>query len=145
MIYHHAVDYVDYDSDCEVRADPDRAVTDVDPYSGVDKFYIIMPAVSDRITGIFFSKDRREEVIEIEEEPEVVFIPEANEQVKLMTQSQWMKGCPEGGEQSFLFSLYSQLSGGEYMFPCECGSSITRKKYDFFAMFVSVLATVPVL
>jgi hypothetical protein len=27
-------DYVDYDSDYEIKADPDRAVTDVDPYSG---------------------------------------------------------------------------------------------------------------
>lgn len=49
------------------------------------------------IAGVFFSKDRREEVIEVEEEPELVFIPEADERVTLMTQGQWMKGCPEGG------------------------------------------------
>ena len=65
------------------------------------------------IIGIFFSKDRREEVIEVEEDPEVVLIPENMERVKLMTQGQWMKGCPEGGEQSFLFGLYSELSEGE--------------------------------
>jgi len=27
---------VDYDSDYETRADPDRAVVDVDPYSGAE-------------------------------------------------------------------------------------------------------------
>jgi hypothetical protein len=89
--------------------------------------------------GIFFSKDRREEVIEVEEEPEVVFIPQVNERVKLMTQGQWMKGCPEGGEQSFLFGLYSQLSEGQCPCPHECGASVTRQKSDFFVIFVSRL------
>jgi hypothetical protein len=89
--------------------------------------------------GIFFSKDRREEVIEVEEEPEVVFIPQVNERVKLMTQGQWMKGCPEGGEQSFLFGLYSQLSEGRCPCPHECGASVTRQKSDFFVIFVSRL------
>lgn len=91
------------------------------------------------ISGIFFSKDRREEVIEVEEEPEVVLISEVNERVKLMTQGQWMKGCPEGGEQSFLFGLYSELSEGECKCPNSCGASVERKKSDFFAIFVSPL------
>ena len=86
--------------------------------------------------GIFFSKDRREEVIEIEEEPEIVFIPEMNQRVKLMTQGQWMKGCPEPGEQNHLFSLYSQLSEGECPCPHGCYASVKRKKSDFFAVFV---------
>ena len=86
--------------------------------------------------GIFFSKDRREEVIEVEEEPETVFIPDANEQVKLMTQGQWMKGCPEGGEQSFLFSLYRELSEGECKCPNGCGKSVQRSKRDVFPLFV---------
>jgi len=55
-------------------------------------------------TGIFFSKDRREEVIEIEEEAEMIQVPGTNERVKIMTQGQWMKGCPEGSEQSFCFN-----------------------------------------
>ena len=86
--------------------------------------------------GIFFSKDRREEVIEIEEEPEIVFIPEINQRVKLMTQGQWMKGCPEPGEQNHLFSLYSQLSEGECPCPHGCGAFVKRKKSDFFAVVV---------
>ncbi|KAI0787135.1 hypothetical protein BC629DRAFT_1582278 [Irpex lacteus] len=62
--------------------------------------------------SIFFSKDRREEVIEVEEESETI-----------MTQGQWMKGCPEGGEQSFLFGLYSELSEGACKCPHGCGSA----------------------
>lgn len=89
------------------------------------------------VAGIFFSKDRREEVIEVDEDSEVAFIPEANEPVKLMTQGQWMKGCPEGGEQSFLFALYTELTHGQCRCPQDCGSSVTRKKSDFFAIFVS--------
>ena len=92
-----------------------------------------------RDIGIFFSKDRREEVIEVEEEPEMVLLPGLNEKVPLMTQGQWMKGCPEGGEQSFLFGLYQQLSEGECRCPHGCGASIQRKKSDFYALFVSSL------
>lgn len=76
-------------------------------------------------------------MIEVEEEPEVVHIPGVNERVKLMTQGQWMKGCPEGGEQSFLFGLYSQLSEGQCTCPHSCGATVTRKKSDFFAIYVS--------
>ncbi|KAF5387646.1 hypothetical protein D9615_000388 [Tricholomella constricta] len=115
-------DYIDYDSDYETKAGGGQGIPDVDPYS-----------------GIFFSKDRREEVIEVEEQPEVVDIPEVNERVKLMTQGQWMKGCPEGGEQSFLFSLYSQLSEGHCACPHGCGTSVKRKKSNFFAIYSSFL------
>jgi hypothetical protein len=89
--------------------------------------------------GIFFSKDRREEVIEIEEYPETLVMPGRTEAVNLLTQGQWMKGCPEGGEQSFLFSLYSQLSSPDCSCPQECGASISRSKGDFFALHVSWL------
>ncbi|KAI9507568.1 hypothetical protein F5148DRAFT_1204007 [Russula earlei] len=45
-------------------------------------------------------------------------------------------GCPEGGEQGFLFSLYSQLIEGHC--PCpSCGYSIPRAKSHFFAIFSS--------
>jgi hypothetical protein len=88
-------------------------------------------------TGIFLSKDRREEVIEVEEEPEFFFNPELKEMIKLMTQGQWMKGCPEGGEQGFLFSLYSQLCDGSCPCPVECGASVPREKHHFFSVYVS--------
>ncbi|KAJ8583779.1 ubiquitin conjugating enzyme family protein [Rhizopogon salebrosus TDB-379] len=108
-------DYVDYDSDYEEKT---RTVVEADPYAGV-----------------FFSKDRREEVIEVEEEPETTFMPESNEQLKLMTQGQWMKGCPEGGEQGFLFALYNELSSGDCPCPQACGHKVQRSKSDFFAIF----------
>lgn len=89
-------------------------------------------------SGIFFSKDRREEVIEVEEDPEIIVVPGQDGPVKLMTQSQWMKGCPEGGEQGFLFSLYNELSHDPCQCPNKCGYSITRNKGDFFPVFVSL-------
>ena len=88
--------------------------------------------------GIFFSKDRREEVIEVEEEPETATIGDKTD-IKLMTQGQWMKGCPEGGEQGFLFGLYNELSEGECSCPNGCGYSVKRQKRDFFPLFVSEL------
>ncbi|KAI0737682.1 ubiquitin conjugating enzyme family protein [Daedaleopsis nitida] len=94
-------------------------------------------AAIDPYAGIFFSKDRREEVIEVEEEPELVSMPGIAEKVPLMTQGQWMKGCPEGSEQSFLFSLYRELSEGKCPCPHGCGESIQRKKNDFYTLFPS--------
>ena len=88
-------------------------------------------------SGIFFSKDRREEVIEVEEEPEKVLLPGHKDKVPLMTQGEWMKGCPEGSEQTFLFSLYRELSEGVCRCPHGCGETITRKRSDFYALFVS--------
>ncbi|KAF8195914.1 hypothetical protein K438DRAFT_1826732 [Mycena galopus ATCC 62051] len=113
-------DFIDYDSDDGHVADAPRTNPDADPYARV-----------------FFSKDHREEIIEVEEEPELVHLPGSVEQVKLMTQGEWMKGCPppSGGEQSFLFALYSQLSEGSCVCPHECGSSVLRKKSDFFPIF----------
>lgn len=87
--------------------------------------------------GIFFSKDRREEVIEVEEDSEIIVIPGQDGPVKLMTQSQWMKGCPEGGEQGFLFSLYNELSHDPCQCPNECGYSVARNKSHFFPVLVS--------
>jgi len=86
-------------------------------------------------SGIFFSKDRKEEVIEIEETPETLTLPGTNEVVQLLTQGQWMKGCPEGSEQTFLFSLYSKLST-PFLCRQECGAMIPRHKSDFFALYV---------
>ncbi|TFK55677.1 hypothetical protein OE88DRAFT_1652098 [Heliocybe sulcata] len=109
--------FADYDSDDDFRAEPGKPLADVDPYA-----------------GIFFSKDRREEVIEVEEEPDSDYIPQWDEKRKLMTQGEWMKGCPEGSEQSFLFSLYSQLSEGQCPCPHGCGEGVQRKKSDFFVV-----------
>ncbi|KAF9481960.1 hypothetical protein BDN70DRAFT_875580 [Pholiota conissans] len=113
--------YVDYDSDNDPMQDATAngggGNAQVDPYS-----------------GIFFSKDRREEVIEIDEVPEIISFLETNETVPLLTQGQWMKGCPEGGEQMFLFSLYSQLSSPTCPCPQDCGASLPRSKGDFFAL-----------
>jgi len=90
-------------------------------------------------TGIFFSKDRREEVIEVEEEAEILQVPGTTERVKIMTQGQWMKGCPEGSEQSFLFQLYSLLTDETpQSCPQGCGASWMRSKTDFFSFFVCV-------
>jgi len=93
--------------------------------------------LTDDRPGIFFSKDRREEVIEVEEDPEAIVIPGQDGPVKLMTQSQWMKGCPEGGEQGFLFSLYNELSHDPCQCPNKCGYSVARNKGDFFPALVS--------
>jgi hypothetical protein len=47
-----------------------------------------------------------------------------------------MKGCPEGGEQSFLFGLYTFLCEGKCPCPQGCGYAIQRQKSDFFAILV---------
>lgn len=87
------------------------------------------------LLGIFFSKDRREEVIEVEETPEYVELG-SGLIVPLMTQGEWMKGCPEGGEQGLLFQLYSRLSGETLKCPGGCGHAINTDKALFFATWV---------
>ncbi|KAG8860817.1 hypothetical protein FRB91_000605, partial [Serendipita sp. 411] len=52
-----------------------------------------------------------------------------------MTQGEWMRGCPEGGEQGFLFSLYQTLASDPCPCPYQCGTSAIRKKSDFFALY----------
>lgn len=133
---------MDYDSDYEPSGDKGNGASTADPYAGM------FPAVINNWSfmqlwhiGVFFSKDRREEVIEVEEEAEVAKVLDVNESAKLMTQGQWMKGCPEGGEQGFLFSQYHELIGGECICPHGCGTKVPRQKQDFFALFVSTIAT----
>ncbi|KAF9780320.1 ubiquitin conjugating enzyme family protein [Thelephora terrestris] len=118
-------DDYDYDSGPEMDIHADGHAGAADPYA-----------------GIFFSKDRREEVIEVEEDPEVIVIPGQDGPVKLMTQSQWMKGCPEGGEQGFLFSLYNELSHDPCQCPSKCGYSVARTKGDFFPVLGDFFAYV---
>ncbi|TFK28765.1 ubiquitin conjugating enzyme family protein [Coprinopsis marcescibilis] len=116
-------DFVDYDSDFGETIDKGNGVPDVDPYA-----------------GIFYSKERREEVIEIEEEPELYTPTGTNTPLKLLTQGQWMKGCPEKGEQGFLFGLYSQLSEPDFNCPHDCGAKIQRTRGDFFALHSDFLS-----
>jgi hypothetical protein len=96
-------------------------------------------------TGIFFSKDRREEVIEVEEEAETALVSGSKEPVKLMMQGEWMKGCPEGNEQSFLFALYDFLSTNSCPCPQSCGYKLDRKRSDFFPLVVSLGGVSPCL
>jgi hypothetical protein len=132
-----AEDYLDYDDDFEDNTDKANGVPDVDPYAGVFYPHLQLFIVQHR-AGIFFSKDRREEVIEIEEEPEAYTHTGSGNTVKLLAQGQWMKGCPEKGEQNFLFGLYSQFMESEFACPHDCGATIRRNKGDFFALYVSL-------
>ena len=77
--------------------------------------------------------------------PEIVHVPDVDETAKLMTQGQWMKGCPEGSEQGFLFSEYHELTEGECSCPHGCGTKVARHKRDFFALFVSRPFNLPVI
>ncbi|CCA72505.1 hypothetical protein PIIN_06442 [Serendipita indica DSM 11827] len=110
--------YAEYDSDFGDGPATARKTTDIDPYA-----------------GIFFSKDRKEEVIEIEETPEYVLLEDGETRVPLMTQGEWMRGCPEGGEQGFLFSLYQNLSSDPCPCPYQCGQVCIREKKDFFTLY----------
>ena len=76
----------------------------------------------------------------------MAYLPGMVEPVKLMTQNQWMKGCPEDGEQGFLFSLYFQLVEGNCPCPTGCGYSVPRTKSHFFTIFVSsLLSSLPTI
>lgn len=55
----------------------------------------------DPYAGVFFSKDRREEAIEVEETPErfKLVIGDHTEEGEVCAFGEWMSGCPEKGEQ----------------------------------------------
>lgn len=89
-----------------------------------------------RSQGVFFSKDRKEEVIEVvEDDPERVFVASLNLTRPVMTQGEWMKGCPEQGEQSILFQLANMLGAEPCPCPQNCGHSVPRKRADFFTLY----------
>ncbi|KZT62275.1 hypothetical protein CALCODRAFT_462875 [Calocera cornea HHB12733] len=124
---------MDYYDDDEEFLDPDmkRTGEEIDPYA-----------------GIFFSKDRREEVIEVEETPERVelhYTPTTSHTLPLMTQGEWMKGCPEGNEQGLLFGLWNDLQAPYVDCPNQCGTKLPRQKgmftaiWDDFGQYVSFL------
>lgn len=57
---------------------------------------------ADPFAQISFQKDRKVTVIEVEEIPEraTITVDGKEEDVLIMPQGEWMKGCPEGTEQS---------------------------------------------
>lgn len=110
-----------------------------------------------RLPGVFFSKTRREEVTEMIEEPEYALVspgPNAGTtfsgpassagskiKVTLLSQGDFMRGCPETSEQVHLFSLYNKLSEQSRKCPNwqTCGGDIKLQKSDFVAIYVSAL------
>lgn len=92
---------------------------------------------ADPFAQIFFQKDRKEIMLEIEETPEKVelTIHQSSQPAIIMPQSQWMKGCAEGNEQSFLFQIYSRLTDNECACVADkCNGIIQRQRTDFFAI-----------
>ncbi|EGG03790.1 uncharacterized protein MELLADRAFT_65352 [Melampsora larici-populina 98AG31] len=92
---------------------------------------------ADPFAQISFQKDRKEIMLEIEETPEKVElnINQVREPAIIMPQSQWMKGCAEGNEQSFLFQIYSRLTDTECSCVADkCNGIIQRQRTDFFAI-----------
>ncbi|EJT97519.1 hypothetical protein DACRYDRAFT_84483 [Dacryopinax primogenitus] len=114
---------MDYYDDLEeiLNSDVRRTGEEIDPYA-----------------GIFFSKDRKEEVIEVEETPEQVTLhpsPDNPQTLVLMTQGEWMKGCPEGGEQGLLFGLWNDLQAPSVKCPNKCDNNLSREKGMFTAIW----------
>jgi len=76
----------------------------------------------DPYKDIDMSKDRVETTIDIEQIPKRTYID--GTPVEEVTQSEWMRGCPQGNEQSLLFGLLQQLN--EDIRCPSCGSKQTR-------------------
>ncbi|OCF77874.1 ubiquitin-conjugating enzyme family protein [Kwoniella mangroviensis CBS 8886] len=94
--------------------------------------------LSDPYAGVFFSKDRIEKVIEpVEEAKHMKISASAGSpyDVEILGRGEWMSGCPEGNEQSFLFQLYSMLAEGHMGCSAGCGYQFKRKQDDFFVLF----------
>ena len=92
-----------------------------------------------------FSKNRRKEVVEIEEEPEFVKVHGYSQKLRVISLDEWKKGCPEGDEQFDLVSLYSQLGERDCYCPKRCGLKVKRNKADLFAIHVCLLTVFAVL
>ncbi|GMK56582.1 hypothetical protein CspeluHIS016_0304220 [Cutaneotrichosporon spelunceum] len=94
------------------------------------------PCGEDPYAGVFFSKDRIERLVEpvLEEMYATVNLPPGGSDargkparelnVRILSRGEWMSGCPEGGEQSFLFQLYNYLSEGSMACANGCGHSV---------------------
>ncbi|KAL1412563.1 hypothetical protein Q8F55_000310 [Vanrija albida] len=138
-----------YDDD-DVLMDEDDDDGGFDDDGGYDDFQFEddaghVPQDLDPYAGIFFSKDRTERLIETVEKPVFVEVPVASgsgggpsyrkERVRILSRGEWMSGCPEGNEQSFLFQLYELVAEGAL--PCAngCGYETPRSPEHFFALF----------
>ncbi|KLT45850.1 hypothetical protein CC85DRAFT_86895 [Cutaneotrichosporon oleaginosum] len=55
--------------------------------------------------------------------------------VRILSRGEWMSGCPEAGEQSFLFQLYNFLSEGSMACANRCGYTVPRMPQHFFPLF----------
>lgn len=76
---------------------------------------------ADPYLGLSMDKDREEMVIEIVEEPNTFTLDltkcgscvkvSQNLTAKEITQSEWLRGCPEGGEQTVSSGLYLSFHG----------------------------------
>ena len=94
---------------------------------------------TDPYAGVFFSKDRVEEIVEPIEQLQRCTIDASFGRkltVEILGPGRWMSGCPEAGEQSHLFQLYSLLESESFHCPYGCGTTMSRKEGDFFALFV---------
>lgn len=91
----------------------------------------------DLYLGIFFSKSRREEVVEVDEEPEYTQNATLGK-LPILSRGDWMRGCPEASEQTHLFSLYNKAS--EPSRKCNaCSTLIPISKGDLLTIYVRTL------
>lgn len=134
--------YNDYDSDYEMKINAKKDGNAVDPYAGgrASCYAVFGAALTPpALIGIFFSKTRREEVVEVDEDPEYAVNKATGKTMLVMSRGDFMRGCPEASEQSHLFSLYNKAS--EPSRKCgQCGTNIPITKADFLAIFVSPIA-----
>lgn len=52
----------------------------------------------------------------------------------MLSFGEWMSGCPEKGEQDFLFNLWRDVT--EHLVVCSCGWKRERSPKDFFTLLV---------
>ncbi|KAH9819746.1 hypothetical protein DFH28DRAFT_886164 [Melampsora americana] len=116
----------------EAESDDGEIHEDIDFFEGE-----VEQVGADPFAQISFQKDRKEIMLEIEETPEKVEIDinQISRPAIIMPQSQWMKGCAEGNEQSFLFQIYSRLTDTKCACVAEkCDGVIQRQRTNFFAI-----------
>ncbi|KAG8983238.1 hypothetical protein FRB90_006206, partial [Tulasnella sp. 427] len=109
-----APDYDDYDSDYDVKINSKGRGSAVDPYAGKS------------------ASNRREEVVEVDEEPE--YVQASGTKLPILSRGDWMRGCPEASEQTHLFSLYNKAS--EPSRKCHaCNTVVPISKGDLLTIF----------
>ncbi|KAG8955660.1 hypothetical protein FRC04_007651 [Tulasnella sp. 424] len=117
-------------SDAEMEEDDDD--DEAPDYDDYDSDYDVK--INSKKGGIFFSKTRREEVVEVDEEPEYVQNAALGQKLPILTRGDWMRGCPEASEQTHLFSLYNKAS--EPSRKCNaCNTVIPISKADLLTIY----------